>query len=78
MKVNFKRLDNKTMYELGRKPIRTNDQVSIIWDILANHLPHCLYDINHKIWWTNLKLNFILGFMALIVGLLGVIIARGG
>lgn len=70
-------MNEKAMYVLPPKPPSEKEQISVMWDILANHLPHCLQDVYDRIHWVDRKLNFILGFMGLVLALLGVLIARG-
>jgi len=45
------------------KPGRLEDQVSMLWDAVWNHIPAQLA-------WQDKKINFILTFVALILGLL--------
>ena len=45
------------------KPRTTKDQVSMLWDAVYNHIPTQLA-------WQNMKINFILTFVAMILVLL--------
>lgn len=45
------------------KPEKQKDQISMLWDAVYNHLP-C------QIHWQDKKINFILAFVSLILGLL--------
>ena len=51
------------------KPKTTKAQMDLVWRQAFNHIPS-------KLNWLDMKLNFILVFTALILGLLGVLIAR--
>ncbi len=46
------------------KPKSQKDQISMVWDALFNGLIH-------RVNFQDIKINFILGFMVLILGLLG-------
>lgn len=48
------------------KPQEQKDQISMLWDAVYNHIPA-------RLKWQDVKLNFILGFMALILVVLGVL-----
>ena len=54
--------------QLPEKPKTTKEQVSVLWDIVANHLIT-------QVRMNNMKLNFVLGFLGLIMGLIGITIA---
>ena len=56
--------------KMPKKPKSHEEQASTLWDIVNN----CIWT---KICWLDIKLNFILAFMALVLGLLGIILARG-
>ena len=51
------------------KPKTIEAQIDQIWTEVFNHIPS-------QFRWMDMKLNFVLGFMALVVGLLAVVIAR--
>ena len=53
-----------------KKPEDKDQQISMIWDALYNH-------VFHRLKTQDLKINFIFGFLALILALLGVLIACG-
>ena len=53
-----------------KKPKTQKEQVDLIWDFLFNHLAH-------KIRFLDLKVAFILAFLTLVLGLIGVMIIRG-
>ena len=52
------------------KPESQEEQISVIWDFLFNHLAH-------RVKFIDLKIAFILGFLTLILALLGVLIVKG-
>ena len=47
-----------------KKPKGQKDQISMVWDALFN-------GVIHRVNFQDIKINFILGFMVLILGLLG-------
>ena len=51
------------------RPKTAKAQIDMLWDAAFNHIPS-------KLRWLDIKLDFILVFTALILGLLGIIIAR--
>ena len=55
-------------YKCIKKPTKMSAQIDMVWDELFNHIPS-------RLRWQDVKLNFLLGFVALILGLLGVLIA---
>ena len=55
------------MYK-GSKPRTLTEQVDIMWDTLHNHVLGCLDT-------QGTKLNFILGFLALQMGIMGIMLA---
>ncbi len=55
-------------HDMPKKPKTNTAKIDLVWDAVFNHLPTQLR-------WVNLKMNFIIAFMALILGLLGLIIA---
>ena len=63
--------ENKRQYEIPRKPRNVNKQVSMVWDYLYNHLPSKLAEQDKRIGWQDVKLNFILVLVALILAYLG-------
>ena len=58
-------------YTMPDKPETTEGQISVMWDVLANHIPHCFGELNARISWQNVKLNFILIILAIIAGMAG-------
>ncbi len=52
-----------------KPPEDDSKKLDILYTFVCNHL-------NHKVKWVDVKLNFVLVFVALILGLLGIIIAR--
>lgn len=58
----FKAVDN-----CPEKPKTQREQVDTLWDIVANHLWH-------KMYWLDIKLNFLLAFIAVILTLLGLVL----
>jgi hypothetical protein len=59
------------------KPKTEKAQVDQLWDAMFNHLPSTLNAIKTAAEkgdkWQNVKLNFVLGFLVLIMTFLGVI-----
>ncbi len=49
---------------IPKKPKSQKEQISMVWDALFN-------GIIHRVNFQDTKINFILGFMVLILGLLG-------
>ena len=58
-------------YEVPPKPRGVNKQISMVWDYLYNHLPSRLAEQDKRIVWQDIKLNFILILVALILAYLG-------
>ena len=58
------------MNKMPDKPQTMKEQVDMLWDAVYNHIPS-------KLRWQNVKLNFILTFMALVLALQAVLILRG-
>lgn len=56
--------------KMPKKPKCLEDQMDTLWDIVANHILTRLH-------WQDVKLNFILAFLALTLALLSIILARG-
>lgn len=54
-------------YEIPPKPESIEDQVSMMWDFMYNHLPSKLARQDRKIMWQDIKLNFILVLVGLIL-----------
>ena len=46
-----------------QKPVTTKEQINLIWEAVFNHIPSQLH-------WQDIKINFILVFVALILGML--------
>ncbi len=53
---------------IPEKPETQEEQINMLWDGVFNHLPH-------RLAWLNIKINFILTFMAIELGLTGFAIA---
>lgn len=66
----WKRKNNP--YEIPEKPEKLEDQVSMMWDALFNHLPGILKEQNRHFKWQDVKLNFILVFVGLILASLAI------
>ena len=49
------------------KPTRQRDQIDMLWDGVFNHLPT-------KIKWIDVKVNFLMAFVALILALMGIMV----
>ena len=62
---------NNNIYEIPPKPESPNEQVSMMWDFLYNHLPSRLNKQDYKILWQDRKINFILVFVAILVACFG-------
>ena len=60
-----------TNYEIPTKPEAPNDQISMIWDFVWNHLPSRLKKQDDKILWQDRKINFILVLVAILVACFG-------
>lgn len=45
------------------KPKKMEEQIAQLWEACFNHIPSQLH-------WQNIKLNFIMGFMALVLALM--------
>ena len=56
--------------KIPEKPKTTKDQINMIWDALFNAIPHHLKS-------QDIRINFILAFMALVLGLMAVMLIRG-
>lgn len=57
-------------YEIPKKPERQKDQISMLWDAMYNHIPGILKEQDRRFKWQDVKINFILAFVALILGAL--------
>jgi len=53
--------------KLPTKPKTQKGQIDMLWEACFNHLPT-------RLKWVDTKVSFILGFTALILGLLGVLV----
>lgn len=53
---------------LPEKPEKQKDQISELWDAVFNHIPT-------QIGWLNMKMNFILALVGIILALVAVSIA---
>ena len=51
------------------KPKSSKGQVDMLWDAVFNHIPTALRAMEK---WNNVRFGFLMGFMALIVALLGI------
>ena len=58
---------NKNTYSTPPKPRSVNKQISMVWDYLYNHLPSKMGEQDRRIWWQDIKINFILVLVALIL-----------
>ena len=56
--------------KIPAKPKTTKAQIDMIWDALFNEIPH-------KFKWQDVKINFILVFVALILTMIGILVVRG-
>ena len=62
------KLDEKI--EDCRKSTNLKNKVDILVDIICNHVVHLVLEQRQISRWTDIKLNFVLAFMAIIVALL--------
>ena len=62
---------NQNNYEIPPKPENSNEQISMMWDFLYNHLPTRLNRQDYKILWQDRKINFILVLVAILVACFG-------
>ena len=56
--------------KIPEKPKTTKEQINMIWDALFNAIPHHLKS-------QDIRINFILAFMALILAMIGILVVRG-
>jgi len=63
------KLDNN--YKIPEKPKEPDQQTSMMWDFLYNHLPSRLNKQDYKILWQDRKINFILVLVAILVACFG-------
>lgn len=61
----------KHNYEIPPKPESHDEQISMIWDFVYNHLPGRLHEQDKKITWQDRKINFILVLVAILVAWVG-------
>lgn len=54
-------------YEIPEKPTNRDDQISMMWDFLYNHLPGRLHHQDRKINFQDHKLNFVLILLAILL-----------
>ena len=62
---------NKNSYTIPEKPESPDEQTSMMWDFLYNHLPSRLANQDFKILWQERKINFILILVAILVACFG-------
>jgi len=67
----WKPWNSKNNYKIPEKPENPDKQLSMIWDYVYNHLPSRLGEQDKRIWWQDMKLNFMFVFVALILACLG-------
>jgi len=58
------------LYEIPEKPEKSKEQISMLWDAMYNHIPGILKEQNKRLGWQELKINFILVLVALILAAL--------
>jgi len=56
--------------KIPQKPESKDEQVSMIWDALYNH-------VFHKLKWQDIKITFILVFVGLLLAAFGILAAMG-
>ncbi|KKN56925.1 hypothetical protein LCGC14_0567170 [marine sediment metagenome] len=56
------------MNNMPKKPETHEEQTSVLWDVMCNH-------VMSKLKTQDIKLNFVLGFMGLVLVLIGLILA---
>lgn len=59
-------------YEVPEKPATLDEQISMIWEALFNHLPGMLLRQEERLNWYDVKMRFQLALLAVIVGFLAV------
>jgi len=62
----------KPNYTIPKKPKGVNRQLSMLWDSCYNHIPSRLDKVDWRLHWQDIKLNFILALIALILAFIGV------
>lgn len=62
--------DNDT-YEIPPKPEGIDAKMDMVWEYCFNHLPSRLRRQERRLHWQDVKLNFILVLLALILASLG-------
>lgn len=61
---------NNNCYEIPPKPEKPEDQISMMWDAIYNHIPSILRQQDRRFKWQDVKINFVLALIALILALL--------
>ena len=56
--------------KLPDKPKTQKGQIDMMWDAIFNAFPH-------RLKWQDIKINFILTFVALILAMIGILVIRG-
>jgi len=62
---------NTNEYKKPPKPRNPNKQLSMIWEQAFNHIPGELGKMHRRLYWQDVKLNFMLVLLALILASLG-------
>jgi len=58
---------NQNHCAIPKKPKSVNKQLSMLWDSCYNHIPTRLDRVDWRLHWQDMKLNFILILLALIL-----------
>ena len=58
---------NNNCYKVPPKPKTQKEQTSMLWDAVYNHIPSILRQQDRRLKWQDVKLTFVLIFMALIL-----------
>ena len=61
---------NKNENKPPAKPRSPNRQLAMIWEQCFNHIPSQLEKIDWRLHFQDIKINFVLAFLAILVGLL--------
>lgn len=57
-----------------KKPCTQEELNEFVWQVLSNHLPHTLTDIQQDLGYMRLKQNFMLSSIGIILALCGIIL----
>lgn len=57
-------------YKVPEKPATVDEQMSMVWDAMFNHLPGLMLRQQDRLDWCDVKMRFQLALLAVIVGFL--------